>query len=199
MPKTIGLVLAGGRSSRMQGNDKAFVTLAGQTLLARLITRLTPQVDDMAINSNGDAPRFSPFGLPVIPDRMPGYPGPLAGIQAGLAAYPQDYVLTVAVDLPFLPLDLAPRLKAALHDRGCAYASSGQQHALALLWAPGMAQEVESYLQSGGRRLKDWLGGHGVAVVFASTGDSDILLNINTPQDLRTAEQRLSSLQQQQQ
>jgi molybdenum cofactor guanylyltransferase len=195
MPKTIGLVLAGGRSSRMHGHDKAFMLLAGQTLLARVIARLAPQVDAVAINSNTAGEMLNVFGLPVIPDLIPGYQGPLAGIHAGLSAYPNDYVLTVAVDLPFLPQDLARRLKAGMQNKPCAYAACGEQHALALLWAPGLAQEVETFLQGGGRSLKDWLDKNGSAVEFATDSGSDILLNINSPQDLRTAEQRLAAQQ----
>ena len=120
MPKMIGLVLAGGRSTRMLGQDKAFILLAGQTLLARAIARLTPQVDALAINSNSPRENLNAYGVPVIPDLMPGYQGPLAGIQAGLSAYPNDYVLTVAVDLPFLPQDLAQRLVCIPTRRRCA-------------------------------------------------------------------------------
>lgn len=199
MPKTIGLVLAGGRSARMRGDDKAFIILAGQTLLARVIARLAPQVDAVAINSNAAAENFSAYGLPVIPDLMTGHLGPLAGIHAGLSAYPNDRVLSVAVDLPFLPLDLARRLKAGMSAQHCAYAASGGQHALAILWVPGMAQDVETYLQRGGRSLRDWLGHNGAAVDFTAGNGHDILLNINTPEDLHAAELRITAQQQQQQ
>lgn len=199
MPKIIGLVLAGGRSSRMGGEDKAFIVLAGQTLLTRVIARLAPQVDAVAINSNASAKDFAAYGSPLIPDRITGQQGPLAGIHAGLSAYPDDYVLSVAVDLPFLPLNLAQRLKAGMPPQHCAYASSGGQHALAILWAPGMAPEVEIYLQRGGRNLRDWLHQHATAVDFNVDGGSDILLNINTPEDLHAAQRRVITQQQQQQ
>jgi molybdopterin-guanine dinucleotide biosynthesis protein A len=199
MPKTIGLVLAGGRSTRMGGKDKAFIALAGQTLLARAIAQLAPQVDALAISSNAAKEDFSAFGLPVIPDLVTGYQGPLAGMHAGLSAYPSDYVLTVAVDLPFLPRDLALRLKAGLQQQPCAYAASGGQHALALLWAPGMAREVERFLHGGGRSLKDWLRNNGSAVEFTAGRGGDILLNINSPEDLQAAELRLAAQGRQQQ
>ena len=199
MPKIIGLVLAGGRSSRMGGDDKAFIVLAGQTLLTRVIARLAPQVDAMAINSHAVAENFAAYGLPVIPDLISGQQGPLAGIHAGLSAYPDDYVLSVAVDLPFLPLNLAQRLKAGMPPQHCAYAAIGGQHALAILWSPGLASEVEIYLQRGRRNLRDWLRHHGTAVDFSIAGGNDILLNINTPEDLLAAERRISAQQQQQQ
>ena len=198
MPKTIGLVLAGGRSTRMGGQDKALIVLAGQTLLTRAIALLAPQVDAVAINSNAAGEDLGAFGLPVIPDLVTGYQGPLAGIHAGLSAYPDDAVLTVAVDLPFLPRDLALRLKAGLQPQRCAYAASGGQHVLALLWPPGMAREIERFLQGGGRSLKDWLRNNGSAVEFSPEGDSDILLNINSPEDLLAAERRLAAQNQQQ-
>ncbi len=199
MPKIIGLVLAGGRSSRMHGNDKAFIVLAGQTLLTRVIARLAPQVDAVAINSNASVADFAAYGSPVIPDLITGQQGPLAGIHAGLSAYPDDYVLSVAVDLPFLPLNLAQRLKAGMPPQRCVYAASGGQHALAILWSPGLAPEVETYLQSGGRNLRDWFHHQGTAVDFNIDGGNDILLNINTLEDLHAAERRISAQQQQQQ
>ena len=190
--KIIGLILAGGRSLRMGGNDKAFVTLAGKPLLAHALTRLQPQVDEVAINSNADPAHFRAFGVPVISDRLGGYLGPLAGIHAGLSAYPDDYLLTVAVDLPFLPMDLASKLRPVIDNSHCAYASNGAIHALTILWPPGMAPRVESFLRQGQHRLGDWLALHGRAVVFAPTANSDILFNINTPEHLTLAELALA-------
>ena len=108
-PKIIGLILAGGCSRRMGSHDKAFAMLAGRPLLAHALARLQPQVDDVVINSNADHARFRPFNIAVIKDRLQGHLGPLAGIHAGLSAYPDNYLLSVAVDLPFLQMDLASR------------------------------------------------------------------------------------------
>ena len=192
MSNTIGLILAGGRSSRMQGEDKAFITLAGKSLLVRAIQRLAPQVHGLAISSNRSPESYSATGLPVIPDRLTGFQGPLAGIHAGLCAYPQDYLISIAVDLPFLPKDLVARLHAGMQNFPCAYAICGTQHALALLWAPGTAQNLEKFMQQGERSLRAWLVGNAGAVFFQPNNDSDILLNINTPEDLREAQQRLT-------
>jgi molybdopterin-guanine dinucleotide biosynthesis protein A len=187
--RTIGLILAGGRSRRMQGQDKTLLALQGETLLAHVIRRLHPQVDALALNSNAAPAAFAAYGLPVIPDRLPGFLGPLAGIHAGLMQYPEDYLVTVAVDLPFLPADLVTRLRAGLEEtRSCAYASHGEQHALALLWHPGTAASVEDYLQHGGRSLKDFLSLHGQSVRFDQTQDRGLFRNINTPEDLARAE-----------
>ena len=192
MPNIIGLILAGGRSSRMQGDDKAFVTLAGKSLLVHAIERLAPQVHGLAISSNRSPESYSAAGLPVIPDRLAGVQGPLAGIHAGLYAYPHDYLISVAVDLPFLPRDLVHRLHSDMQSFRCVYAGCSTQHALAVLWAPGMAGTLEKFVQQGEHSLRAWLTGNAGVIFFEPTNDSDILFNINTPEDLRAAEHRLT-------
>lgn len=185
---TVGLILAGGRSRRMQGRDKALQPLHGEPLLVHAIRRLQPQVDALWLNSNAPADSFASYGLPVIPDHLPGFLGPLAGMHAGLLKFPRRYLVTVAVDLPFLPRDLVTRLRSGLEIKACAYVSNGEQHALALLWHPGMAARVEEYLQSGGRRLKEFLAEHGQAVLFDQPQDRELFCNINTPEDLARVE-----------
>jgi molybdenum cofactor guanylyltransferase len=204
-PHTIGLVLAGGRSRRMQGQDKTLLVLQGEPLLAHVIRRLGPQVDSLALNSNATPDTFAAYGLPVIPDRLPGFLGPLAGIHAGLMQYPEATLVTVAVDLPFLPPDLVSRLRAGLGTKPCAYASDTERrppwmaemretqeqfsrHALALLWRPGTAASVEEYLKRGGRSLKEFLAEHGQAVRFGQPQDRGLFCNLNTPEDLARAE-----------
>jgi len=172
----------------MQGQDKALLTVRGDTLLAHAIHRLSPQVDNLALNSNAAPEAFAAYGLPVIPDRLPGFLGPLAGIHAGLLQYPQANLVTVAVDLPFLPPDLVTRLHAGLGTKSCAYVSDGERHALALLWCPGMASSVEEYLQRGGRSLRDFLAAHGQPVRFDQPRDRGLFCNLNTPEDLARAE-----------
>src|ERR1700724_3499107 len=107
----VGLLLAGGQSRRMGGGDKALRLLGGVSLLERVIERLRPQVDALVLNANDDAARFAKFGLPVVPDSVPDFAGPLAGVLAGLdwtAEHRPDcaYVVSVAPDAPFLPKDL---------------------------------------------------------------------------------------------
>ena len=114
-PKTLGLVLAGGLARRMGGGDKALIDIGGITILDRVLARLRPQCTGIVLNANGDASRFSRFGLPVIADDIPGFAGPLAGILAGLDwaaknAPGADWVVSVPGDCPFLPRDLAVRL-----------------------------------------------------------------------------------------
>ncbi len=204
-----GLVLAGGRSRRFGSVDKAFIELRGKPLWQRALSQLAPQVDAIAVSSNDQTGRFTsclqdfsgsvryrtggtePATVAVFPDLIAGSLGPLAGIHAGLSAWPECYVATVAVDLPFLPPNLVERLGAGL-DRGrCAYPSDGMRHALALLWAPGSAADLAAFLERGGRSVRDWLAEHGDQVRFTGPGDADLFFNINTPADLVVAERRL--------
>src|SRR5258707_5682226 len=114
----LGVILAGGRSTRMGGGDKALLTLGGRPVLAHVIERFRPQVQALALNANGDPARFAKFGLLVIPDPIEGYAGPLAGILAGLIwarGQPDspNGIVTAAADTPFFSADLARRLAAA--------------------------------------------------------------------------------------
>ncbi len=198
-PSTIGLVLAGGRSRRFHNADKTFLMLGGKPLWQHALARLAPQVDAVAISSNAAPERFvsdTSDGTPitVLPDLIPGFQGPLAGIHAGLSAWPGSYVATIAVDLPFIPADLITRLRAGLGRNCCSYATDGRQHALALLWAPDNAANLAAFLTGGGRSVHDWLMRHGDPAPFNAPGDSDLFININTLQDLAIAEQLMRGL-----
>jgi len=140
MADRVILILAGGRATRMGGGDKPLRLLAGQPILAHVITRMEGPGRRLVLNANGDAGRLAGFGLPVIADAMPDYPGPLAGILAGLdwAAAHSDarHIITVPGDCPFLPQDLVERLEAAVCDEtplSCA-ASGGRAHPVIGLW-----------------------------------------------------------------
>ena len=106
----IGIVLAGGKSSRMGGGDKALLPLGRRPLLAHVVARLRPQVTEIVLNANDDPARFGQFGLAPLPDSLAGQMGPLAGIHAGLAWAKSNrpesrFVITVAADTPFFPTD----------------------------------------------------------------------------------------------
>jgi molybdopterin-guanine dinucleotide biosynthesis protein A len=189
--RIVGVVLAGGRATRLAGCDKALVALAGRPLLAHVLARLRPQVDAVAINSNAPASDYASFALPVIADTHSGFQGPLAGIHAGMQAYPLDCLLTVAVDLPFLPTDLVARLAPSLRAGRCAYASLDGNHTLAILWAPGLAKIVETALRANRHSLRDLLAELGDPVAFPPGRDGDLSFNINTPDALAAAELRM--------
>lgn len=189
------MILAGGRSRRMGGGDKCLLQLAGQTILARVAARIRPQVAALALNANGDPARFAGYDLAVIPDDVPDYAGPLAGILAALEwsvrAMPDaSHVLTVAADTPFLPNDLAARLRAAI-TAGAAAAvaqSGGRVHHVVGLWPIARRDELRAMLlDEGVRRAEDWMTRAGAVPVAFDDRPVDPFFNVNTPADLDAA------------
>jgi molybdopterin-guanine dinucleotide biosynthesis protein A len=197
-----GVLLAGGQGSRMaadgKGQDKPLRLLGGRTLLDHAIARVAPQVDAMVLNANGDPSRFAAFGLDIVADAMPDYPGPLAGILAGMrwaAGRGLADVLSVATDTPFLPTGLVARLDAARRDAGvplaCA-ASGGWTHPVIGLWPVALADALEADLRRGMRKIDSWTALHGVASAEFAIGPFDPFFNVNRPADLLEAEGLLS-------
>lgn len=192
-----GVLLAGGQSRRMGGGDKALRLLGGETILARVIARLRPQVARLVLNANGDPARFAGFGLPVVADSVEGFAGPLAGILAGLdwaaANAPGcELVLSAATDAPFLPADLAARLAAGMAaagaDLACA-ASRGQPHPVIGLWPVRLREELRYALVAEGVRKVDvWTARYRLATVDFPAGEVDPFFNANRPEDLAAAE-----------
>lgn len=201
-----GVVLAGGRSSRMGGQNKCLAPLAGKPLLAHVIARLEPQVAALAINANAEPSRFAGFGLPVIADRVAGHAGPLAGLHAALAWAIEradiGYVVTVACDTPFLPNDLVARFLSALEETGCdccVARSAGGVHPVIGLWPIGIAGKLEAALNQGQRKASAWAEQQGAVEVFfppAQLGGREIdpYFNINRPEDLAEANALLTAV-----
>ncbi|HYJ58745.1 MAG TPA: molybdenum cofactor guanylyltransferase MobA [Methyloceanibacter sp.] len=195
-----GILLAGGRSSRMGGGDKGLRPLAGEPILQRIIERLAPQVSAMVINANGEPSRFARFGLPVVADGVAGYAGPLAGVHAGLewvkGNHPDlAYAVTVATDTPFLPSDLVSRFLAeADGELRLMVARSGEGvHPVIGLWPVSLAKGLEASLGQGARTASKWVAAHGaVEVLFPDVEIGgrriDPFFNINRPEDLAAAE-----------
>jgi molybdopterin-guanine dinucleotide biosynthesis protein A len=192
-----GVILAGGQSRRMGGGDKGLLDLGGRPMLAHVIERLAPQVGRMVINANGDPARFASFGLPVVADTMADYPGPLAGVLAGMRwaranAPAARWITTAAGDAPLLPADLAARCLAALqaHPGRIALAQSGGKlHPVIGLWPVALADDLEAQLAAGVRKVLAWTDRHGtVPVPFpmlqAGGVELDPFFNANTPQEL---------------
>ena len=189
----IGVILAGGQSRRMGGGDKGLLSLDGHSILHHVIARLSPQVQRMAINANGDATRFAPFNLPVLPDPVPGLPGPLAGVLAAMdwaAGLGADAVITVAADTPFFPTDLVTRLQAAGGSAGFSLAATGKDtapdwHPVFGLWPVGLRHILRQDLLAGQRKVITWAVQNGARpALFAGTNP---FFNINTPEDLAIA------------
>ncbi|MFW5881371.1 MAG: molybdenum cofactor guanylyltransferase MobA [Roseicyclus sp.] len=202
-----GVILAGGRATRMGGGDKGLVTLGGRPLLSRVIDRLRPQVSGILLNANGEADRFRAFGLPVRPDPVEGFPGPLAGVLAGLdwaAEQGAEAIVSVAADTPFFPEDLVARLMraaegrdwplaiAATHRRGAALKSGGgsgvNRHPTFGLWPTGLRDDLRAALAEGLRKVVLWTDRHGAAEALFEDAPFDPFFNINTPRDLAEAE-----------
>jgi molybdenum cofactor guanylyltransferase len=204
-PKAIpGVILAGGRSSRM-GRNKALADLGGESLLSRIKARIAPQVAVLALNADLDWPQ--PAGLRLIPDTIPDKAGPLAGVLAALrdtaANHPQaTHVLTVPIDSPFFPMDLAVRLATSLEAaKQIAIASSaGRDHPVFGLWPVAISDDLESWiLTDEKRRVREFLARHAVrrvdfGMIETALGPFDPFFNINRPEDLAEAEQWLKVL-----
>jgi molybdopterin-guanine dinucleotide biosynthesis protein A len=194
---TLGLVLAGGLARRMGGGDKPRTTIGGRTILARVIDRLTPQCTRLILNANGDPGRFADTGLPVIPDDMPDFAGPLAGVLAGLdwaAAHAPgiEYVASVPGDCPFLPRDLVARLHQARADarQPLACARSGEwRHPVVALWRVSLRDDLRRAVREEGlRKIEIWTARHGIALADWPAEPVDPFFNVNTPEDAAAAE-----------
>ncbi|WP_095587850.1 molybdenum cofactor guanylyltransferase MobA [Actibacterium ureilyticum] len=201
-----GVILAGGLATRMGGGDKCLLPLRSGTLLDAVIARAAPQMGALALNANGDPARFDDYGLPVLPDSIGGYPGPLAGVLAGLdwaVEQGADRIVTVAADTPFFPTDLVARLQAA---------SAGQTHPLVLaatprggevtksmkgglirhptfgLWPVALRDDLRAALRDGLKKVVLWTDRHDGRLAEFPVNGFDPFFNINTPDDLTEAE-----------
>ena len=191
--RIFGVILAGGDGRRMGGADKALLSLSGQTLLSRVIARAEPQVARLALSANGNADRFVGYDLPVLADSVP--LGPLSGILAALrwaAPLGATAVVSFAVDTPFFPGDLVPRLCLAAETapQGLAIAHSGKDHPTFGLWPVGLTAALSSYLDSGVKpRVMGFAEAQGCGRAdFPADG---AFANLNTPEDLAQAERLL--------
>ena len=194
-----GVILAGGQGRRMGGADKALVDLAGRPFLERVIERFAPQVAPLLLSANDDPARFARFGLPVVPDPLPEPCGPLAGVAAAHAFLARTrpeigFLATVAVDTPFLPVDLVARLAAALvahpDARVAVAASRGRVHPVAAVHRLVDLEDLIAGLADGSiRRVMRWVEARGVATVdFDDCEGVDPFLNLNRPEDLAAAQ-----------
>jgi molybdenum cofactor guanylyltransferase len=193
----LGLVLAGGLARRMGGGDKTRIRIGGKTILERVLARLKPQCAAVILNANGDPARFADTGLPVVPDTVPDFAGPLAGILAGLdwaAAHVPAIadVASVPGDCPFLPADLVARLSAARQAAGVplACARSGDwRHPVVGLWPVALREDLRKALvEENMHKIESWTARHGVAIGDWPATPVDPFFNVNTPADAAEAE-----------
>lgn len=211
MIKPLGVILAGGLATRMGGGDKGLLTLGGQSLLSHVIDRLGPQVAGLALNANGDPARFSDLDLPIIPDTVEGFAGPLAGVLAGLdwaADQGAESIVTAAADTPFFPRDLALRLQQAAEGQtyplvlattprtGDEALKSGggkrvNRHPTFGLWPVALRDDLRAALNDGLRKVVLWTDKHDGREALFSAEPFDPFFNVNTPEDLKRAQELL--------
>ncbi|MCU9836569.1 molybdenum cofactor guanylyltransferase MobA [Ruegeria sp. WL0004] len=205
MTAALGVILAGGLATRMGGGDKGLLPLGGRPLLGHVIDRLEPQVGGLALNANGDPARFAEFGLPVLPDTVEGFAGPLAGVLAGLdwaAEQGADSIVTAAADTPFFPCNLVAQLMASAEGQvqplvlattpreGAALKSGGKvnRHPTFGLWPVALRDDLRAALNDGLRKVVLWTDRHGGREALFEAEPFDPFFNVNSPEDLVRAE-----------
>ena len=182
-----GVILAGGLGRRMGGVDKGLQPLRGRPMAQWVVERFSPQVDELLINANQNLDVYAQFGHRVIPDRIGGFAGPLAGLHRGLSEARHELVATVPCDSPFLPADLVSRLLEALrqNDAELAVARTGDQpHPVFCLCRTSVLPGLTAFLESGGRKIDKWYSALAVVEV-AFDDEAEAFSNINTEDELR--------------
>lgn len=190
------VILAGGQAHRMGGGDKGRLMLGNHSLIHRVIERITPQVDAVVLNANGDLSRFDDLGLPVVADPIPDYAGPLAGILAGMdwaAEQGHEWLISVAADTPSFPLDMVRRLAEGASPVVLAATPDPERGRIPQptfgRWQVALRHDLRAALNDGVRKIRQWTLAKGETLVMFDEAD---FFNINTPEDLAWAEQHLT-------
>lgn len=197
-----GLILAGGRGSRMGGVDKGLQNFNGMPLALHALMRLGPQVGEVMVNANRNLSAYESFGVPVWPDASADFAGPLSGFLVGLERCETPYLLTVPCDSPRFPLDLAERMSHALHtaQADIAMAAAPERNAdgthtlrtqpVFCLLRHDLLESLVRFTHAGGRKIDAWTAQHPTVVVPFDTPHDDphAFSNVNTLQELLTLE-----------
>lgn len=181
-----GVILAGGLGRRMGGVDKGLQLLNDKPMVQWVLERFAPQVDEVLINANQNAEQYGAFACPVVPDQIPDFAGPLAGLHAALSKAAHPLVATVPCDSPFLPPDLVSRLKKALEADGADLAVArtfAQAHPVFCLCRREVLPHLTAFLEAGGRKVDRWYETLRVSQV-AFDDEAEAFSNINTRDDL---------------
>jgi len=194
MNKVLGVILAGGLSRRMGGEEKSLMKLGGNTPIEMVKTRLARQVEQIILNANGDASRFEFLNLPVVRDTVDGFVGPLAGILTGMRWVEENsdhtHVITAAADTPFFPDNYVDKMLNMEAEIVLA-ASNGRRHPVFGLWPITLADALEHFLvEEENRKVMLFVQRYKNAIVDFpnSTNDEDPFFNVNTPDDMSVAE-----------
>ena len=193
-----GLILAGGKGTRMGSVDKGLQRFRGAPMAQHVLQRLQPQVGALLINANQHVDIYTQLGAPVWPDEFPGFAGPLAGLHAGLAHCGTSYLATAPCDSPFLPTNLVDKLSAALSaaraDIAVAVTGEGatrQRHPVFCLLSAHLKNDLADYLGKGGRKMDAWFARHRHTEVHFA--DETAFANINTVDELNALSARSAS------
>ena len=196
-----GIILAGGQATRMGGGDKALMRVSGTRLIDHVISRLKPQCGPLALNANGDPGRFNDLKLPVLQDSITGFPGPLAGVLAGLdwaAEFGATHIVSVAADTPFFPDDLVARLILEQSSNGLCLAASQVKGGHVFrqptfgFWPVALREDLRAALRDGVRKVGLWADKNGAGQAIFQSDDFDPFFNINTPEDIAEAQRLIS-------
>ena len=196
----LGVILAGGQSTRMGGGDKGLLALGDKPILQHVVDRLQEQATPIALNANGDPNRFAAYDLTVIQDSIDGFAGPLAGVLAGLdwaATHNATHIVTAAADTPFFPHDLVETLTLAAETQGKPIAlakTDNGRHPTFGLWPVALRDDLRTALKDGVRKVVQWTDSHGTAMAHFHDTRFDPFFNVNTPDDLKRAQQLLEYL-----
>lgn len=184
-----GVILAGGRGTRMGTLDKGLQLFHGVPMVLQVVQRLAPQLGTLMINANQNLDTYRAFGLPVWPDLMPDYAGPLAGLQAGLRHCDTEYLQCAPCDSPFLPDDLVVKLFAGLQEAQAdlalavtVHAGKSQRHPVFSLMKSSLLPQLTDFLQAGGRKMDAWLAT--LVTIEVLFDDDAAFSNINTLDEL---------------
>lgn len=180
------IILAGGRATRMGGVDKGLIQFNSKPLIKHVISRLSPQVDEVIINANRELTEYNALGYRVLQDEVANFPGPLAGIQLGLKYATNDLVLCVPCDSPLLPENLVQALKTALIKDSADIAVAtcgGKTQPVFCLCKKTLLPSLETFLAEGNRKVSAWQKGQRYTEVDFGV-DNPAFENLNSPEDI---------------
>ncbi len=184
-----GLILAGGKGTRMGSVDKGLQVFRGKPMVEHVVERLQAQVGKLIINANRHLDVYEALGAPVVPDEISGFAGPLAGLHAGLSHCETPYLVTAPCDSPLLPMNLVDKLSEALMaaqaDIAVAVTGDGatqQRHPVFCLLPAHLKNDLADYLGKGGRKMDTWFAMHRQTEVYFA--DETAFVNMNTLTDL---------------
>jgi molybdenum cofactor guanylyltransferase len=189
------VILAGGKARRMGGEDKGLIELGGRRLIEYIIAALRSQVDSIIVNANRHLDTYGEYGLPVVPDMLSDYLGPLVGMASGMQATDRPWIVTAPCDSPFIPAELVTTLSTTLSQQQAdicvAHDGERMQPVFAMLSCE-LLPDLLGYLEDGGRKIDQWYARHHLAI--ADFSDSpETFINLNSPEDRQLLEDRLAS------